>query len=94
MIDDGPPTERDGRRAAGQPLKAHPADPEVMPWPFVSDGVQPARRRRADRLYGGRLPAERVAEIRGRILRGQYDAAAVLEVVARRLLASGDLRSR
>ncbi len=93
MIDDGPPTERDGRRAAGQPSEARPADPEVMPWPFVSDGVQPARRRRSDRVHGG-LPPERVAEIRRRILRGQYDAAAVLEVVARRLLASGDLLSR
>jgi anti-sigma28 factor (negative regulator of flagellin synthesis) len=39
----------------------------------------------------GGLTAERVTEIRQRILAGAYDSTAVIDTVARRMLARGDI---
>jgi negative regulator of flagellin synthesis FlgM len=44
-----------------------------------------------DREVRGELSAERVAEIRQRILEGAYNSVEVVDEVARRMLKSGDI---
>lgn len=56
----------------------------------VSDVGRALAPRGTDR-FEPELDAARVASIRDRILEGAYDAAEVVDAVARRLLASGDL---
>lgn len=63
------------------------------------EGAAPAAKRRdsveisdAGRaLAGGGLSADRVSEVRQRILSGAYNAAEVVDTVARRILQRGDV---
>ena len=58
----------------------------------AEDAQLSARVRPADARASASLLPGRLAMIRRRILQGAYDRTEVLEVVARRILASGDLQ--
>ncbi len=94
MIDKNRPrvVHPDGMRSARSPEEAA-AQALVACWYFTpGDAHQPAgvpRRRQED---ASSLSPERLAQIRDRIRQGAYETAGVLDAVARRLVASGDLR--
>jgi hypothetical protein len=60
------------------------ASPTDRPDEHAPGNVAPERR-------ASELTAERHAEIRRRVLNGAYNGSGVIDEVARRLLASGDL---
>ena len=67
-----------------------------VPAPAAADwrGVSDAGRALAAQAAGGAqgaLTPERVAEVRERILSGAYNSLEVVEQVARKMLASGDI---
>jgi hypothetical protein len=77
-----------------EPTTGTPGTPDAPGVPNVPAPAEPGEG------VGGELPAkadgspltpERVAELRERVRSGAYDAAEVVDEVARRLLASGDL---
>lgn len=89
-------------RAAGadQPQGKGPAEPVQGPARPDSVQISDAGRARAAGLVDAassaaraELTPERVAEIRQRILEGAYDSVHVVDQLARRMLASGDLTS-
>ncbi len=93
MTDDSRPETGHGAGGPERPLR-----PEHGPEPEGAPGV----RRRAEPMSAradasgwpdrsGGLTPERAACIRQRIVEGTYDSSAVLRVVARRILGSGDL---
>src|SRR5919202_487343 len=90
------------RGSAGVTPAAEPGTPAARPAaaPPRADSVQisEAGRAKMAQMVGGpaavgraELTPERVAEIRRRVLERAYDALGVVDEVARRLLASGDL---
>jgi anti-sigma28 factor (negative regulator of flagellin synthesis) len=72
-----------------QPVSAPASAPAVPRQDSVE--ISTEARALADRHEVPDLSAERIAEIRARIAGNHYGSAVVLEAVAQRLLASGDL---
>ncbi len=96
MIDKNRPRvfHPDGVRSARSPDEA-PAQAFVACWYLTpGDAHPPVGVPRRGREDSSGLSPERLAEIRHRIRQGAYERAEVLEAVARRLVASGDLRVR
>ncbi len=92
MTDDSRPETGHGE---GVPL--HPLSPGRAPDPEGASGARRRPERMPGAVGGARWPAgdgftpERAACIRQRIAEGAYESSAVLRVVARRILGSGDL---
>ena len=57
----------------------------------ISDAGRALVAREADRTVEAGLDPIRASHIRSRVLSGAYDALGVVDIVARRLLSSGDL---
>lgn len=74
-------------RAGVSPRASTPSASVAVP---RSDGVEVSEEGRA-LARNSALTPERIDEVRQRILQGAYDQTAVIEVVARRILLSGDL---
>ena len=98
----GPGPVNPARRSTGVTPAAETGTPPVRPAPAAprADSVQISEAGRAkmaqmvgDPAAVGRaeLTPQRVAEIRRRVLKRAYDTLGVVDEVARRLLASGDL---
>jgi negative regulator of flagellin synthesis FlgM len=73
------------KQSVGQPAAAAPRGDKVQ----ISDaGRALAAQANTDRTE---LSAERVAEVRERILSGAYNSLEIVDQVARKMLASGDI---
>jgi negative regulator of flagellin synthesis FlgM len=76
-----------------EPRPVDPASPPAAAGAVKSDSVQfsSAGRSLAGRLQGDDFDPERVAELRTKVLQGAYNTLDVVDQVARRILARGDL---
>jgi negative regulator of flagellin synthesis FlgM len=90
-------TLRPDRAQAGvnpaEPRPVDPASPPPASGAVKSDSVQfsSAGRSLAGRLQDDSFDPERVAELRNKVLTGAYNTLDVVDQVARRILARGDL---
>jgi anti-sigma28 factor (negative regulator of flagellin synthesis) len=93
-----------GRPAPAAPIKAVPSPsatpsqnttPQAKEAPAAArrDSVQlsAAGRALAGGVDGGAMSAERVAELRKKVLEGAYNSTEVVDQVAKRILGSGDV---
>jgi hypothetical protein len=77
-------------RAAVSPVAPTPSSSDRSDKVQISDAGRALSARGSDRATADLDPA-RAASVRHRILSGAYDAVQVVDAVARRILASGDL---
>ena len=85
---------RELQKNAGNRQKANPTEPASPVQRGDKVQISDAGRALAAQAANparGELTAERVSEVRERILSGAYDSLEIVDQVARRMLASGDI---